>query len=46
MTVYADILVIVNLYVDFLLLSGVQSFLRLKVRGWRLVLVLWMGRYW
>lgn len=38
LTVYADILVIVNLYVDFLLLCGVQSFLRLKVRSRRLVL--------
>ena len=38
LTVYADVLVIVNLYVDFLLLSGVQSFLGLKAKGWRLVL--------
>ena len=38
MTVYADILVIVNLYVDFLLLYWVQAYLRLKTRGGRLVL--------
>ena len=38
MTVYADVLLIVNMYVDFLLLCCVQGFLRLAVKGWRLVL--------
>ena len=38
MTIYADILVIVNLYVDYILLSCVRGFLRLKTRGLRLVL--------
>lgn len=37
MTVYADVLVIVNLYVDFLLLCCVKSFLGLKSNGKRLV---------
>lgn len=38
MTVYADVLVVVNLYVDFLLLCCVKSFLRLQSSGKRLVL--------
>lgn len=38
MTVYADVLVIVNLYIDFILLQAVQSFLRLKAGNGRLVL--------
>ncbi len=37
MTVYADVLVIVNLYIDFFLLWCVRKFLGLKLRGWRLV---------
>lgn len=37
MTVYADVLVIVNLYVDYLLLRCVRGFLRLDVQGGRLV---------
>ncbi len=37
MTVYADILVIVNLYVDYFLLRCVRSFLRLEAPGKRLV---------
>lgn len=38
MTVYADILVIVNLYVDYILLSCVRGFLHLKTGVGRLVL--------
>ena len=38
MTVYADVLVIVNLYVDYILLSLVKGFLRLSPPGYRLVL--------
>ena len=38
MTVYADVLVIVNLYIDFILLHAVQSFLRLQAGNGRLVL--------
>lgn len=37
MTVYADVFVIVNLYVDFFLLWCVRRFLRLQAKGWRLV---------
>ncbi len=37
MTVYADVLVIVNLYVDYFLLRCVQGFLRLEAPGWKLV---------
>lgn len=38
MTVYADVLVIVNLYVDFFLLRCVRAFLRLHTGNGRLVL--------
>lgn len=38
MTVYADILVIVNLYVDYILLHCVRRFLRLQTSGIRLAL--------
>ncbi len=38
MTVYADVLVIVNLYVDFFLLWCVKKFLALRVRNRRLAL--------
>lgn len=38
MTVYADVLVIVNLYVDYILLHCVRRFLRLGTSGVRLVL--------
>lgn len=38
MTVYADVLVIVNLYVDYILLCLVRRFLRLGTSGPRLVL--------
>lgn len=38
MTVYADVLVIVNLYVDFLLLHCVRGFLRLRTGNGRLIL--------
>lgn len=38
MTIYADILVIVNLYVDYILLCCVRSFLRLGAATSRLVL--------
>lgn len=38
MTVYADVLVIVNLYVDYILLCLVRHFLRLGTSGPRLVL--------
>lgn len=38
MTVYADVLVIVNLYVDYILLCLVKSFLRMSAPGYRLVL--------
>ena len=37
MTVYADVLVIVNLYVDYILLRLVKGFLRLSPPGYRLV---------
>ena len=37
MTVYADVFVIVNLYIDFFLLWCVRRFLRLQAKGWRLV---------
>lgn len=36
MTIYADILVIVNLYIDFFLLWCVQKFLGLRTGGYRL----------
>lgn len=38
MTIYADVLVIVNLYVDFLLLCGVKRLLRLREKAWRLAI--------
>ncbi len=38
MTIYADVLVIVNLYMDFLLLRCVKGFLHLNCSGKRLVL--------
>lgn len=38
MTVYVDVLVIVNLYVDYILLCLVKSFLRMNAPGYRLVL--------
>lgn len=38
MTVYADILMLLNLYIDFFLLLAVRRFLGLQVRGRRLVL--------
>ncbi len=38
MTVYADVLVIVNLYIDYILLSLVKSFLNIEAPGYRLVL--------
>lgn len=38
MTVYADVLVIVNLYVDYILLCLVKSFLRISASGPRLAL--------
>ena len=38
MTVYADLLFIVNLYIDALLLSAVRRFLRLPLTGKRLLL--------
>lgn len=37
MTVYADVLIIVNLYVDYILLRCVRGFLHLEARGARLV---------
>lgn len=37
MVVYADVFVIVNLYIDFFLLWCVRGFLRLRAKGWRLV---------
>lgn len=43
MTVYADILVIVNLYIDFFLLWCAQSFLGLRTRVRRLVLGALLG---
>ena len=43
MTVYADVLVIVNLYVDYILLCLVKSFLRMSAPGYRLVLGALMG---
>ena len=38
MTVYADLLFIVNLYIDALLLSAVRRFLKLPLSGRRLFL--------
>ncbi len=38
LTIYADILVIVNLYIDFFLLWCVKKFLRLRVKNRRLAL--------
>lgn len=43
MTVYADILVIVNLYIDFFLLWGTRKFLELPTRTRRLVLGALLG---
>lgn len=37
LTIYADIFVIVNLYIDFFLLWCVRGFLRLPAKTWRLV---------
>ncbi len=37
MTIYADVFVIVNLYIDFFLLWCVRRFLRLPAKTWRLV---------
>ena len=37
-TVYADILFIVNLYIDAMLLAAVRRFLRLPIKTWRLLL--------
>lgn len=45
MTVYADILVLTNLYIDFFLLLGVKKFLHLRVRGVRLVLGALLGAF-
>lgn len=36
-TIYADVFVIVNLYIDFFLLWCVGKFLHLRPKGWRLV---------
>ena len=36
MTVYADVLVIVNLYVDFLLLWCTKRALHIRAKPWRL----------
>lgn len=38
MTIYADILVVTNLYIDFFLLWCVKKFLKLRTKNWRLVL--------
>ena len=38
MTIYADVFVIVNLYIDFFLLWCVGKFLHLPAKGWRLAL--------
>ena len=43
MTVYADMLFIVNLYIDALLLSAVRRFLRLPLTGKRLLLASVLG---
>lgn len=43
MTVYADVLVIVNLYIDYILLCLVRRFLNLAAPGYRLVLGALMG---
>lgn len=43
MTIYADILVITNLYLDFFLLLGVKKLLCLPTRGRRLVLGAFLG---
>ena len=43
MTVYADILFIVNLYIDAMLLSAVRRFLRLPLKTWRLLLTAALG---
>ena len=43
MTVYADLLFIVNLYIDALLLSAVRRFLRLPLTGKRLLLASVLG---
>ena len=42
-TVYADILFIVNLYIDALLLSAVRRFLRLPLKTWRWLLAAALG---
>lgn len=38
MVIYADILVLVNIYIDYFLLLGVRRFLHLRVNTWRMVL--------
>lgn len=43
MTVYADILFLVNLYIDALLLSAVRRFLRLPLSRWRWLLASALG---
>ena len=43
MTVYADVLVIVNLYVDFFLLWCTQQVLQLRAGPWRMVLGAFVG---
>ena len=42
-TVYADILFIVNLYIDAMLLAAVRRFLRLPIKTWRLLLAAALG---
>ena len=42
-TVYADVLVIVNLYVDFFLLWCTQQVLQLRAGPWRMVLGAFVG---
>lgn len=46
MVIYADVFVIVNLYIDFFLLWCVRGFLRLEAKGWRLVLGALCGALW
>lgn len=43
LVVYADVFVIVNLYIDFFLLWCVKRFLHLQARSWRLVAGALMG---
>lgn len=44
-TVYADILFIVNLYIDAMLLAAVRRFLRLPIKTWRLLLAAALGGF-